>query len=51
MGRNSKKTIKGEKIILYNIKSEKAEEFIEDLEIKKAIDFAEKNKTNKELIN
>ena len=36
---------------MYNIKSEKAEEFIEDLEIKKAIDFAEKNKTNKELIN
>ena len=36
---------------MYDVKSKKAEEFIDDLEIKKTIEFAEKNKKNKDLIN
>ena len=35
---------------MYNLKSEKPEEFIDDFEIKKTIEFAEHNKNNKNLI-
>lgn len=35
---------------MYDIKSKKAEEFIDDAEIKETIDFAKENKSNRELI-
>ena len=34
----------------YNVMSNKAEEFINDEEILETLDYAEKNKTNQELI-
>ena len=35
---------------MYDVKSSKAEEFISDEEILDTLDYAEKNKSNKELI-
>ena len=35
---------------MYNVKSNKAEEFINDQEILKTIEYAKKNKDNQELI-
>ena len=35
---------------MYNVKSNKAEEFIDDQEILDTIEYAKKNKNNRELI-
>lgn len=41
---------KERKIIMYNVKSLKAEEFISDAEIRETLDYAEKNKDNISLV-